>query len=217
MFERYTEKARRVIFFARYEASAFGSPEINTEHLLLGLIRDENRIKKWLPRADADVIRKRIESSVVPHQPIATNVDLPLSQTSKRVLNHAKDEADRLNSKHIGTEHLLLGLILEKRSVAGKLLREVGGDLKKLRKKFEGEIEPAQEGTSTSWELARRLRSALAETVQIHGLAWNTDDINAALRRCRTHNWHWHKARWTPRDVVIETKTGRFSFDLSLA
>jgi ATP-dependent Clp protease ATP-binding subunit ClpC len=53
MFERYTEKARRVIFFARYEASQFGSPSIETEHLLLGLLRESKWLPKLLPRADA--------------------------------------------------------------------------------------------------------------------------------------------------------------------
>jgi hypothetical protein len=50
MFERYTEKARRVIFFSRYEASQFGSPKIDTEHLLLGLIREDKALYRWLPK-----------------------------------------------------------------------------------------------------------------------------------------------------------------------
>ena len=52
MFERYTEKARRTVFFARYEASQFGSPVIDTEHLLLGLLREDKTVYRWLPKMD---------------------------------------------------------------------------------------------------------------------------------------------------------------------
>jgi ATP-dependent Clp protease ATP-binding subunit ClpC len=64
MFERYTEKARRVIFFARYEASQFGSPYIETEHLLLGLLRENHVIAaKFLPaESSVEVIRQKVES-----------------------------------------------------------------------------------------------------------------------------------------------------------
>jgi ClpA/ClpB-like protein len=216
MFERYTEKARRVIFFARYEASQYGSPEIDTEHLLLGLTREESRIGGWLPKAKAEVIRKHIESSAPQRQSIATNVDLPLSTASKRVLYHAKDEADRLNNKYIGTEHLFLGLVQERESLAGKVLHELGGDVAKLRQKLEGEIERVQPAISTTSDLSRRLRSAIAQSVEIHGTSWDADYIDTQVKRCRAHNWHWHKAEWKPRDVVIEARTGRYSFDLSL-
>ncbi|HZC24377.1 MAG TPA: Clp protease N-terminal domain-containing protein, partial [Candidatus Binatia bacterium] len=95
MFERYTEKARRVIFFARYEASQFGSPVIDTEHLLLGLLREDKRAFFWIPKAQPpDLIRQRIESSIPKRPPISTAVDLPLSRASKSVLHRGKDEAD---------------------------------------------------------------------------------------------------------------------------
>lgn len=217
MFERYTEKARRVIFFARYEASHYGSPEIDTEHLLLGLVREEPLFhSKWLPKAAPEIIREHIDSATPRREPIPTNVDLPLSQTSKRVLNHAKDEADRLNNKHIGTEHLLLGLIQEKKSATGKLLRDFEADLSKLRKKFEGDAEPA-ERAGLQADVSGRLHSVIAESVEIHGVSWDTRQIHAAIRRCRAYNWHWRKETWVPRDVVIETKTGRCSFELTLA
>ena len=62
MFERYTEKARRVIFFARYEASQFGSPEIHSEHLLLGLLRENKHLHQWMPGAEPETIRTWIET-----------------------------------------------------------------------------------------------------------------------------------------------------------
>lgn len=128
MFERYTEKARRVIFFARYEASHHGSPQIEAEHLLLGLVHEERSLcGQWLPNAQPDSIRQKIERSFETRPATPTSVDLPLSLTGKAVLAHAQDEADRMNSRHIGTEHLLLGLIRED-SLAARILFDNGAD-----------------------------------------------------------------------------------------
>src|SRR5437764_7126362 len=81
MFERYTETARRTIFFARYEASQFGSPFIETEHLLLGLLREDKALANRFLRSHAAVesIRKQIEGHTAPAQKASTSVDLPLS------------------------------------------------------------------------------------------------------------------------------------------
>jgi hypothetical protein len=217
MFERYTEKARRVIFFARYEASQYGAPAIDTEHLLLGLVREEKLIGScWLPKARPELIRNRVDGWAARGQPTLTSIDLPLSEAGKRVLFHAKDEADRLNSRHIGTQHLLLGLIQEE-CPASELLRELGGDVSKLRAQFDGEAERAHALVSGHSALSDPSRSATAETVQIHGLWWNADYIRDAVKRCREHNWHWQKASWKPRDLVVNRKTGKLSFDLALA
>ena len=129
MFEKYTEKARRVIFFARYEASQFGSPYIETEHLLLGLIReDKNLTTRFFPKANATVqdIRRAIEGRTLVREKVSTSVDLPFSEESKRVLNSAVEESERLSHKHIGTEHILLGLLREEKSIAAEILREHG-------------------------------------------------------------------------------------------
>ena len=124
MFERYTEKARRVIFFARYEASQFGSPYIETEHLLLGLLREDKALTNRFLRSHASVesIRKQIEGHTTIREKVSTSVDLPLSNECKRVLAYAAEEAERLSHKHIGTEHLLLGLLREENH-APRLLR----------------------------------------------------------------------------------------------
>ena len=91
MFERYTEKARRVIFFARYEASQFGSPYIETEHLLLGLLREDKALTNRFLRSHASVesIRKQIEGHTTIREKVSTSVDLPLSNECKRVLAYA--------------------------------------------------------------------------------------------------------------------------------
>src|ERR1700748_262102 len=103
MFERYTEKARRVIFFARYEASQFGSPYIETEHLLLGLLREDKALTNRFLRSHASVesIRKQIEGHTTIREKVSTSVDLPLSNECKRVLAYAAEEAERLRHKHI--------------------------------------------------------------------------------------------------------------------
>jgi len=106
MFERYTERARRTIFFARYEASQFGSPYIETEYLLLGLLREDKALANRFLRSNAAVesIRKQIEGHTIPREKVSTSVDLPLSHECKRVLAVGAEEAERLSHKHIGTE-----------------------------------------------------------------------------------------------------------------
>ncbi len=89
MFERYTENARRAIFFARYEASLFGSPAIEPEHLLLGLMREDKALsERFLPSA-AKSIREEIEVRTPPRKEIGTAVELPLASETKRVLTFA--------------------------------------------------------------------------------------------------------------------------------
>jgi ATP-dependent Clp protease ATP-binding subunit ClpC len=117
MFERYTEKARRTIFFARYEASQFGSPYIETEHMLLGLLRENRELVRLLPPGSAEVIRNKIHDHTAIRETVSTSVDLPLSNECKRVLAYAAEEAERLAHKHIGAEHLFLGLFREEGSL----------------------------------------------------------------------------------------------------
>src|SRR6266436_5419065 len=117
VFERYTEKARRVIFFARYEASQYGSPYIETEHLLLGLMREDKALANRFLRQQGSIesIRKEIEARITIRERISTSVEVPLSAECKRILNMAAEEAERLGHKHVGTEHLLLGILREEK------------------------------------------------------------------------------------------------------
>src|SRR5437588_1056690 len=136
MFERYTEKARRVIFFARYEASLVGAPAIEPEHLLLGVLREDREVvRRFFPRASVNIeaIRKEIEGRTLLREKISTSVELPLAPETKRVLAYAHEESDRLQHRHIGTEHLLLGLLREDRSMAAELLYERGLRLNAVR------------------------------------------------------------------------------------
>jgi ATP-dependent Clp protease ATP-binding subunit ClpC len=138
MFERYTDKARRVVFFARYEASQFGSPCIEAEHLLLGILREYKEFSNRFLGGHASVesIRKTIEANTPVREKTSTSVDLPLSNECKRILAYAAEEAERLSHRHVGSEHLLLGLLREEGCFAASLLKERGVQLETLREEL---------------------------------------------------------------------------------
>jgi hypothetical protein len=123
MFERYTEQARRSIFFARYEASQIGSPSIEIGHLLLGLIRESPLLRTSLPAAAIDGIRQRVAAATEPGEQTSTSVDLPLSQDCKRALSLGAEESSELGHSVIDCGHLALGLLRlgQPNSIAGIL------------------------------------------------------------------------------------------------
>ncbi len=170
MFERYTEKARRVIFFARYEASQYGSPYIETEHLLLGLMREDKALANRFLRSHGSIksIRKEIESRITIRERISTSVEVPLSQECKRILNFAAEEAERLGHKHVGTEHLLLGILREEKCFGAEILSERGLRLSSLREELtrnageKVQVNRAKE-TSLLAEFSRDLTQAALE------------------------------------------------------
>jgi len=135
MFERYTDRARRVVFFARYEAGVAGSPCIETEHLLLGLLR-ENRplVERYAqPGGDMEQILAAIRPRQAGRWPAPASIDLPLSEESRRTLLHAAEEADRLGQRRIGSRHLLLALLHPDSGLAARLLDELGLRLDPVR------------------------------------------------------------------------------------
>ncbi|MGE5125881.1 MAG: Clp protease N-terminal domain-containing protein, partial [Betaproteobacteria bacterium] len=170
MFERYTERARRVIFFARYEASQLGSAAIETEHLLLGLIREGKGLTSRLfskSHLSMDQIRKDVEGRAPYREKISTSIEIPLSLECKRVLGHAAEEAERMLHSYIGTEHILLGLMREERSTAAAILAEKGMRLASVREDILALLnEKAQAGRSKETpllsEFSRDLTDAAA-------------------------------------------------------
>ena len=137
MFERYTEDARRALFFARYEASQRGNISIGSEHLLLGLIREAQgpvnailahfQVMPLILLREIDARRAPLKERVPP------SVEIPFSRESKQVLDGARVEADRLRHTHIGTEHLFLGLLSDNQSVAASVLNQHGITLEAAR------------------------------------------------------------------------------------
>jgi hypothetical protein len=126
----------RVLFFSRYEASELGSLTINTEHLLLGLLREGKGLtSRIFARANISRanLQKEIEGRTVFQEKVATSVEIPFSADTMRVLQFVAEEADRLSHSYIGTEHLLLGILREERSVAGSILMDKGLRLDEVR------------------------------------------------------------------------------------
>ncbi len=126
MFERYTDCARRTIFLSRYEAGKVGSDYIETEHLLLGALRENGAFRNRLPDGAADQIRRRIAERALKAAPHKTSVDLPLSADAKKALDYAAQEHLALHHTHIDTWHLNLGVLRIENSMAAGLLREFG-------------------------------------------------------------------------------------------
>jgi len=219
MFERYSEKARRVIFFARYEASQLGSPYIETEHVLLGIVRgDKNLTARFLKPAQEESIRPQIETLAGRNKPSPTSVDLPLSNESKRVLAYAAEEAERMESPHIGPEHLFLGLLREENGLAANLLRERGLEIDNLREALLKSPRWAQ-GTwpaHSSYLVSPTHLQMVENTVEIRGARWNADYVHDLVKKLREISWHWEKRAWSPRDVVLHRETHLLSFDTTL-
>jgi ATP-dependent Clp protease ATP-binding subunit ClpA len=139
MFNKYTEKATRVIFFARQEPSQLGVWSIGTEHLLLGLLReDPPLVSRFLSSNDSvAAIRQHVEERTTKKAAtVPTSVDLPLTDEPKLVLRRAAQEADGLSHDQIDTRHLLLGLLSEEAGLASEILRSHGFDSADIRREF---------------------------------------------------------------------------------
>jgi ATP-dependent Clp protease ATP-binding subunit ClpC len=136
MWQRFTERARRVVFFAQEEAGRLGENYVSTEHLLLGLVRENDSVAaRILDRLGVSLgrIRSEIERQVTRGDG-RLGQDMQLTPRAKRVIDLAYDEARQLNNNYIGTEHLLLGLIREGEGLAGRVLAKLGVDLERTRR-----------------------------------------------------------------------------------
>jgi len=187
-----------VIFFARYEASHYGSPYIETEHLLLGLLREDRTLaKRFLGEVNSEGgIRAEIERHITSRERFSTSVEVPLTLESKKILNLAAEEADRLGHRHIGTEHMLLGLLRVEDSLAGKILAARGVSVTTLREQVakisveSSNVQPKSSKRAMAtlgsflaglkWHKAEELLTFFAENAQfvdVHGKRWNRGEI----------------------------------------
>ncbi len=138
MFERYTQAARNTIFGARYMATQVGSREIETEHLLLGLLRtDKSLARRFLgsPWA-AEAVWKKVERTKPIREKVPGPGEIPLSNASKRALTFASEESNALSNGRICTEHLLLGLLREEKCFGAEILSELGVDFASTREEL---------------------------------------------------------------------------------
>ncbi len=152
MFDRFTERARKVIILAKEEAKRFNHDYIGTEHILLGLIKEGESVAAAVLQnlgLSLDTIRLEVEKLVQFGPSTIVSGDIPFTPKAKKVIELAMDEARRLGHNYIGTEHLLLGLIKEGEGVASHVLMNVGLDLNKVRAeviKLLGSTTPGQGG-----------------------------------------------------------------------
>ena len=136
MWQRFTERARRVIFYAQEEAGRLGENYVSTEHLLLGLVREPDSVAaRILERMGVSLSRVRSEiERQLSRGEGRLGQETQLTPRAKRVIDLAYDEARQLNNNYIGTEHLLLGLIREGEGLAGRVLAKLGVDLERARR-----------------------------------------------------------------------------------
>ena len=189
MFERYTERARRVLFFARYEASQLGHRSITPEHLLLGLVREGKGLTGRLfslARLTPDTLRREIEVRLVFEEKFSTSVEIPFDDATKRVLQFTAVESDRLLHNYIGTEHLLLGLLHEEGTIAAQLLNAHGLRLDDVREQIvmllnepPSHISPAARGRHSVWRDGGDRTSFFASAVSVRSLLAQTLNLEA--------------------------------------
>ena len=158
MFNRFTERARKVIILAKEEAKRFNHDYIGTEHILLGLIREGEGVAAAVFRSlglSTENIRLEVEKLVQSGPSTIVSGDIPFTPKAKKVIELAMDEARSLGHNYIGTEHLLLGLIREGEGVASQVLLNLGLDLTKVRSEVMallGSGAPSQSTPSTSYK-----------------------------------------------------------------
>jgi ATP-dependent Clp protease ATP-binding subunit ClpC len=134
-FDKFTERARKVLSLAQEEAQRFQHSYIGTEHLLLGLVREREGVAaKVLSNLGVELnkVRSAVEFIIGRGDRIVLG-EIGLTPRAKKVIELAVDEARRLNHHYIGTEHLLLGLIREEEGIAAGVLKSLGVNLEKVR------------------------------------------------------------------------------------
>jgi hypothetical protein len=212
VFERYTEKARRAIFFARYEASQYGRPYIESEHLLLGALREHRELGKRLLTSTEGIaaVRAEVAKRSVPVEKVSTSVDLPLSDECKRALNYAVEEADRLSQPQIGCEHLLIGLLREEKCFAAEVLTRFGITLDQLRQEAEqiAAVPSSPDLTATTEIVDLRTRwRGIAETYRAQGALWGAGYVRKS-HAITTGTFHWQRRLSQPRDALVRRAGG---------
>jgi ATP-dependent Clp protease ATP-binding subunit ClpC len=191
MFERYTEGARRVLFFARYEASERGAMTIETEHLLVGITRDSSGLATQTFAAlnvSLEDLRHDVDRRTVAREKFPVSLEIPFTGEVKRALQAAAEESDRLAHKHVGTEHLLLGLLREEQSVAASILAARGVGLNiardtvaRLSAELPTSPPPASTGVST-FEKIENIRDLVE---QLARMARDPSEAHAVADRIR--------------------------------
>ena len=136
MFERWTNRARKVMALANQEALRFNHEYIGTEHILLGLVKEGSGVGATvLKNLDIDIkkLRLEVEELVKSNPDMVTMGKLPQTPLAKKVIEYAIEEARALNHNYVGTEHIILGLLRETEGTAAQVLMNMGVKLDELR------------------------------------------------------------------------------------
>jgi ATP-dependent Clp protease ATP-binding subunit ClpA len=193
VFERFTDRARRVVVLAQEESRLLNHDYIGTEHLLLGLIHEGDGVAAIALEelgVSLDAARLRIEGIIGQGQKAATG-HIPFTPRAKKVLELSLREAIQLGHDYIGTEHILLGLIREGEGVAAQVLQQLGADLNRVRQQVVQLLSgsQAQSGSETLEEPRSEAVGGMAEPGRRPraraGPAWRVERVapNVRLRR----------------------------------
>ena len=189
MFERFTDRARKVMALANQEAQRFNHEYIGTEHILLGLVKEGSGVgANVLKNLDVDLrkVRLEVEKLVKSGPDMVTMGKLPQTPRAKKVIEYAIEEARALNHNYVGTEHLLLGLLREHDGVAAQVMISLGLKLEEVREEVlnllgagmeaEGEQTPGQPGQARP---ADRLKTGKSKTPALDSFGRDLTELAA--------------------------------------
>jgi nicotinate-nucleotide pyrophosphorylase (carboxylating) len=165
MWQRFTERTRRVIFFAQEEAAQRGENFVGAEHILLGLVREDDSVAaRLLERMGLNLtrIRQEVERQITRGE-ARLGQEMQMTPRGKRVIDLAYEEARQLNNNYIGTEHLLLGLVREAEGIAGRVLNRLGADLERTRR----EVMALQDGDGVMTPSKKKAKTAASPSSEI--------------------------------------------------
>jgi ATP-dependent Clp protease ATP-binding subunit ClpC len=185
MFERYTEAARRALFFSRYEVTVVGATAIEPEHVLVGVARAAaGGVARILEGAglSADVIRRELEFEDAPSGTVPTSQEVPFTPAAQRVLRLASEESDTLAHNYVGVEHLMLGLLRDGGSRAAAILERHGLDLTSLR----GAVQAFSSGApAAAGDLVNEIEQIQASVDALASLSADSGEARDLRRRIR--------------------------------
>lgn len=183
MFERFTDRARKVMQLANQEAQRFNHEYVGTEHILLGLVKEGSGVGgAVLKMLDVDLrtLRLQVEKSVTSGPDTVTMGKLPQTPRAKRVVEEAIAAARKINDNYVGTEHLLLGLLADSESVACHILKDLGVTSERVRAEVlnllgKGEKEEIAEIPKSARTILKEIREILPKLQKL------VDDFENAL------------------------------------
>ena len=195
MFNRFTERARKVVVLAKEEAKRFNHNHIGTEHLLLGLVKEAEGVASAVLQnlgLSLDMIRLEVEKLVQTGPSTVVSGDIPFTPKAKKVIELAMDEARHLGHNYIGTEHLLLGLIRESEGAASQVLLNLGLDLARVRNEIIallGSVTPGQtpsigveKSKTPALDAFGRELTQLAKDGKLDPVIGRTDEIERVIQ-----------------------------------